>query len=66
MSDNGSIDIVQLFDFDKRQLGVILALVEKGPTIVPKMIAQLNASGSMGQAVRASYDEASAEVETVP
>jgi hypothetical protein len=65
-TDNGSLDIVQLFNFDKKQLGVVLALIEKGPTIVPKMIAQLNASGSTGQGVRAAYDEAKAELETVP
>jgi hypothetical protein len=45
---------------------VVLALVEKGPTIVPKLIAQLNASGSMGQAVKMWYEQAKAELETVP
>jgi hypothetical protein len=30
MSDNGSIDIVQQFNFEKKELGVVLALVEKG------------------------------------
>jgi hypothetical protein len=39
--------------------------VEKGPTIVPKIIAQLDASGSTGQSVKAWYEQAKAELDTV-
>ena len=46
---------------------MVLALVEKGPTIIPKIIAQLNASGSTGQAVKMWYEAAKkVELETVP
>ena len=45
---------------------MVLALVEKGPTIVPKLIAQLNASGSIGRDTKAWYEQAKAELETVP
>ena len=66
MSDNGSLDIVQQFNFEKKELGVVLALVEKGPAVVPKIIAQLDASGSIGRDVKMWYEQAKAELETVP
>jgi hypothetical protein len=67
VSDNGSLDIVQLFNFEKKELGVVLALLEKGPAIVPKIIAQLDASGgSTGRAVKMWYEQAKAELDTVP
>ena len=43
-----------------------LALLEKGPTVVPKIIAQLDASGSIGRDVKMWYEQAKAELETVP
>ena len=66
MSANGSVDIIQLFNFEKKELGVVLALLEKGPTIVPEIIAQLAASGPLWQDVPAWYREAKAELDSVP
>ena len=46
---------------------MVLALVEKGFTIVPKIIAQLDASGgSIGRDTKAWYEQAKAELETAP
>ncbi len=67
MSDIGAIDIVELFNFDRKQLGVVLALAEGGPTAVAKVVAQLDsAGGSIGQGVKMWYDAAKAELATIP
>ena len=68
MANNGSINIADLYNFQNKELGVLLALVEKGPTIVPKIIAQLNAaeSGSMGKGIKMWYETAKVELERVP
>ena len=66
MSDVETVNLIELFDFDKKQLGVILALLERGPSIVPQILAQLESEGgSLGQAVIASYNAADAELEGV-
>ena len=63
----GALDILGILSHDKRSLGVILALVEAGPTGVAKIIAQLStAGGSLGEAVVTHYNEAKAELVTVP
>jgi hypothetical protein len=42
-----------VFNFDKKELGVILALLERGPFIIPKILAELEASGgSVGRDVK--------------
>lgn len=41
--------------------------LEHGPTIVPRILAELEASdGSVGRDVKSWYDQAKAELDTVP
>jgi hypothetical protein len=64
MSDNGSLDIVEQFNFKKKELGVVLALAEKGPSVVSKLLAQLGESGE--QDVVMWYEQAKAALDSVP
>jgi hypothetical protein len=66
MSNNGSIDLVSLANFQSKELGTILALLEKGPTIVPKILTQLDASGPLGSEVKYWHDQAVVALNTIP
>jgi hypothetical protein len=65
-ADIGSLDILSILNHDKRTFGVLLALVEN-PAAVPKIVAQLStAGGDLGEGVLVHYQNAKAEIATVP
>jgi hypothetical protein len=64
---NGSLDVITLSNFKSRELGTILALLEKGPTLVAQIVAQLNdESGPLGAEVVHWYNECRSALGTVP
>jgi hypothetical protein len=63
---NGALDlaVMMLSDDSNAQLGVVLAVAQE-PEIIPKLLAQLERSGPLGQQVLARYTEARNLLETV-
>jgi hypothetical protein len=65
-SENAALDLAVLLDHNTNtQLGIMLAIAEKGPEIVPRILAQLEDAG-VAKVVTARYQQAKALLESVP
>ena len=62
----GTIDTLELLSWDPRTLGVLMAMVEAGPTVVAKMVTQCAVAGQHGSEILAWYQQAKAELESIP
>ena len=66
-SENASLELAVLLDHNTNtQLGIMLAIAEKEPEILPRILAQLEDSGSVAEMVTAKYQQAKALLESVP
>jgi hypothetical protein len=65
MSDVATVNLIELFKYNKQELGVLLALLTHSGK-VPQILAELEAEGgSLGAAVLESYAKADAELQAV-
>jgi len=60
------VNLIELFKYNKQELGVVIALLARGPSIVPPILTELGAEGGgLGAAVLESYAKADAELQAV-
>jgi hypothetical protein len=61
---SASLEVITLFGFDQRKLGVVLALLSR-PSVVQPLLDELRESGQLGEDVLRVFDKTNAALDKI-